>query len=238
MISKADIKYIRSLRQKKYRQKHEAFVVEGEKMVAELMASNLELIKGFSVGIHPHFQSISERELESISQLSTPNQLLAVARIPQVELDWDKFKNKLVIALDGVKDPGNLGTIIRIADWFGVEDLICSVDTVDAYNSKVVQASMGSIFRVRLHYLSLNQFVKDYEQQFSSQPMYAANMQGENAFETTLKNGLLIMGSESHGLSAEVLQKTTSITIPRYGSAESLNVAVATGILCAQFSKS
>lgn len=237
MISKADSKFIRSLKQKKYRQEHKSFVVEGEKLVKELLNSHFDWVKGFSVGTHSSFQSITPKELESISQLTTPNQVLAVAKIPEVSLDWSKVESELVLVLDGVKDPGNLGTIIRIADWFGVSQIICSADTVDAYNSKVVQASMGSIFRVRVHYTSVASFLLEYQKRFSGKVIMAAGMNGENAYSLQQKPDVLVMGSESHGLSEEVLSLAKEITIPRFGEAESLNVAVATGILCGQIKR-
>lgn len=237
MISKADSKFIRSLKQKKYRLEHKSFVVEGEKLVKELQNSHFDVVKGFSVGTHSTFQSITAKELESISQLTTPNQVLAVAKIPEIQLEWEPLENELVLVLDGVKDPGNLGTIIRIADWFGVKQIICSTDTVDAYNSKVVQASMGSIFRVYVHYTSVENFLTTYKKRFTNNVIMAAGMNGENAYAIKQKPDVLVMGSESHGLSKEVLDVAQEITIPRFGEAESLNVAVATGILCAQIKR-
>mgnify|MGYP001105419181 FL=1 len=237
MISKADVKWIRQLKQKKFRQKHNAFVVEGEKLITELLQSDFKVLKGFSVGAHFDFQDITERELKSISQLTAPNRHLAVVEQPLPQSNVKGLGNQMVLALDGVKDPGNLGTIIRIADWFGIQDLFCSEETVDAYNAKVVQASMGSIFRVRVHHLNLVSFLENYKKHFPEKPIYAADIEGENAFESKLEPGLLILGSESHGLNKEVLQQAKRITIPKFGHAESLNVAVATGILCSQFSK-
>lgn len=237
MISKADVKWIRQLKQKKFRRKHNAFVVEGEKLVTELLQSDFKVLRGFSVGTHFNFQEVTERELASISQLTAPNRCLAVVEQPIQRGDLKDLGDQLVLALDGVKDPGNLGTIIRIADWFGIQDVFCSEETVDAYNAKVVQASMGSIFRVRVHHLNLLTFLQNYKNDFPEKPIYAADLDGENVFESKLEQGLLIMGSESHGLKDAVLDQAKRITIPKFGEAESLNVAVAAGILCSEFSK-
>ncbi|MEC3907119.1 RNA methyltransferase [Tamlana sp. 2201CG12-4] len=239
MLSKSQIKLIASLKQKKYRLKHGFFVVEGVKTIKELLKSNLELhmlftVETFNINAKTEVL-ITERELKQISFLTTPNKAMAIFKIPKVKpID----KKNLIVALDDVRDPGNLGTIIRLCDWFGIKDLICSKATVDCYNPKVIQATMGSITRVNISYIDLLDFITHTEL-----PVFGAFMNGENVYQKRLlKKGVLIMGNEANGISKdlEALIKER-IAIPRFGdlkTTESLNVATATAILLSEFSRS
>jgi len=236
MLSKNQIKLITSLKQKKYRQQHGFFVVEGVKTITELLQSHLELYalyttKSFNANIESE-NLISEAQLKKISFLKTPNTALAIFKIPQKNaID----SSKLIVALDDVRDPGNLGTIIRLCDWFGVKDLVCSKETVDCFNPKVIQATMGSITRVNITYLDLDLFLKQ-----AKAPIFGAFMEGTNVYKTKLPSkGVLIMGNEANGVSATIEKLVTDkISIPRFGElqeTESLNVATATAILLSEF---
>ncbi|GAA0873246.1 RNA methyltransferase [Gangjinia marincola] len=236
MVSKSQIKLILSLSQKKYRNKHGLFVAEGIKVINELINSSFKLsllltAEGFFEEISTRI-IITDRELKSISNLSTPQKALAIFEIPQasaIKVDT------LVVALDGVRDPGNLGTIIRLCDWFGVKQLLCSHDTVDAYNPKVIQATMGSIARVEVHYLDLKAFVIN-----SSIPVYGTFMDGVAVQHEELSSpAVLVLGNEANGISNEVEDAVTSrISISPYGKnpqTESLNVATAAAIFLHEF---
>ncbi|KGL58644.1 TrmH family RNA methyltransferase [Polaribacter sp. Hel1_85] len=239
-ISKNQFKLITSLSQKKYRQKHKLFIAEGIKVVQELLNSSLEVetlfcTDDFSTNISDeNIVRISETDLKKISNLKTPNKVLGLFKFP----DEKAFKNKgLVIALDAINDPGNLGTIIRLCDWFGVEELICSKDTVDCFNQKVVQASMGSLTRISIRYVDLAEYLSA-----TNLPTFIADMDGENVYKTNLpKEGILIMGNEANGVSNEIKKLITNkISIPRFGEiqeTESLNVATATAILLSEFKR-
>ena len=236
MLSINQRKYINSLQQKKFRAQHGTFLVEGEKMVEELIQSNFEIehvfvVKGCQIN---GFESIeiSEKEMKYISALSTPSNFLAVAKQKQQQVDLSK--TNLVLVLDNIKDPGNLGTIIRTADWFGINSIVCSNECVDVYNPKVVQATMGSIFRANVLYVNLVEFF----QKNKSIPVYGALLEGENVYEKPIqdKKAFLLRGSESFGISKELTSFITNkIMIPKFGGAESLNVSVATGILCSAY---
>ena len=237
-LSKNHIKLITSLQQKKYRQKHKLFVAEGVKVVNELLNSSFVLEKLFTTNTFSSEVSldkiveISENELKKISQLKAPNQVLGLFQIP---LKKEVKNSGLTVALDAINDPGNLGTIIRLCDWFGVEQLVCSKDTVDCYNQKVVQASMGSLTRIKIEYVDLIDFLSE-----AKKPIYIADMNGEDVYKTILqKEGILVMGNEANGISSEVKKIATNIvSIPRFGKtqeAESLNVATATAILLSEF---
>ncbi len=235
-LSKNHLKLITSLRQKKYRQKHKMFVVEGLKVVKEFLNSSYELEYLFSTDDsfdeRPSLIRISEEELKKISSLVTPNKTLAVFKIPEQELVESKG---LLVALDAVNDPGNMGTIIRLCDWFGVSTILCSKNTVDSYNSKVVQASMGSLTRVSIHYIDLSAFLSE-----TNLPAFIADMDGENVYKSQLpKESILVMGNEANGVSDEIKNRIENkISIPRFGDlqrTESLNVATATAILLSEF---
>lgn len=236
-LSKAKQKWIRSLQQKKNRDLELLFVVEGEKSVLEgifALSSHLEILvtlESFASQIPSQFHSrtftVSTKELEQISELKTPNKCLAVFRRPETSL----LPNVLSIALDGIQDPGNMGTILRLADWFGVRQLICSKDTVDCYNSKVIQSSMGAIYRIPVHYVDLAEFLRN-----SPQQKFGAMLDGKNYKEVDYpQDAILIMGNEGKGVRPEIEALfDVPVTIPRYGEAESLNVATATAILLAE----
>ncbi|MEY4963492.1 MAG: hypothetical protein RLZZ323_811 [Bacteroidota bacterium] len=238
MVSKNQIKLISSLQQKKYRTVHQLFTVEGIKGIQELLDSNLELEHLYT--IQNDFETVakdkksivSEADLKKISTLATPNTCLAVFRIPKEE----KIKESgLVVVLDTIRDPGNLGTIIRLCDWFGVQDLVCSKETVDIYNPKVVQATMGSITRVNVNYLNLQDFLST-----TVLPVFGTFMTGGSIYETKLpREGIIVMGNEANGISKELeMIIKNRLTIPRFGplqKAESLNVATATAIVLSEF---
>ncbi|MCB0457333.1 MAG: RNA methyltransferase [Flavobacteriaceae bacterium] len=236
MISKSEIKLITSLQQKKYRNKYGLFIAEGKKLIADLLNAGLKLQLLFStedlLELQIDYHIISEKELQKISSLKHENGVLAVFEIPP---NVDYNTSGLTVALDAVRDPGNLGTIIRLCDWFGVSQLICSPDTVDCYNPKVIQATMGSIARVSVHYTHLISMLKK-----TKLPVYAAVMDGGNVYSKALpKDAILVMGNEANGISEEILENIQhTISIPNFSknnSAESLNVAAATGILLSEF---
>lgn len=238
MLSKNQIKLITSLKKKKFRDQHGFFVAEGTKTVNELLDSNFELFHLFSINsfnIDAKSETlISEDELKKISFLNTPNNALAVFKIPnQKSIDF----NQLIIALDNVRDPGNLGTIIRLCDWFGVKDLICSKETVDCFNPKVIQATMGSITRVNVSYVDL----LDYLSKPNSE-VFGTFIDGENVYNESLPNkGILVLGNEANGISKPIEALVNKrIAIPRFGSLkviESLNVATATAIFLNEFKR-
>ena len=240
-LSKNHIKLITSLQQKKYRHKHQLFVAEGIKVVEELLASNFEIEKLFATEDYVSNLNkevlvvISDLELKKISQLKSPNKVLGLFRMPETN---QALNTGLVVALDAINDPGNLGTIIRLCDWFGVSKLVCSKDTVDCYNQKVVQASMGSLTRIAIVYEDLIPFLKT-----TDLPSFIADMDGENVYESSLPNdAILIMGNEANGISDAIRELVDSkISIPRFGNepqTESLNVATATAILLSEFKRS
>ncbi|PWK19148.1 TrmH family RNA methyltransferase [Xanthomarina spongicola] len=239
MLSKNQIKLISSLKQKKYRLQHNLFVVEGVKTINELIVSKFNLHQLFTIEsfkIDANLETIiTEAELKKISFLSTPNKALALFKIP--ESKQIQF-NQLIVALDNVRDPGNLGTIIRLCDWFGIKDLVCNIETVDCYNPKVIQATMGSISRVNITYLDLKGFIKD-----ANTRSFGTFMDGENVYKMKLPSeGILILGNEANGISKDIEKLVSKkIAIPRFGNVqatESLNVATATAILLSEFRRS
>lgn len=254
MLLKNQIKYINSLRQKKHREEHGLFVAEGNKMVEELLASEITVKQIFA--IPGFFQRCDEKaligvecievkglELERISGLHSPNQVIAVCEIPGRSLNVDGLCTELTLVLDDIRDPGNLGTIIRIADWFGIENIICSNETVDVYNPKVVQSTMGSIARIKIHYVDLPSFFENLKQKNPATCIYGAVLNGENVFtEELVPKGFIVIGNESNGISNDLLPYIShKISIPSYAkgaSAESLNAAIATAIICAEFRRS
>ncbi|AOW21644.1 TrmH family RNA methyltransferase [Urechidicola croceus] len=240
MLSKSQIKLITSLRQKKYRIQHNLFIAEGIKVVNELLNSNIKLetlycTTDFLNDVLPNMvEIVTENELKKISGLKNPNQVLGLFKIPtENEINYSEF----TLALDDINDPGNLGTIIRLCDWFGIHQIVCSRNTVDCFNSKVVQSTMGSLSRISINYTDLKSFLAN-----SDLPIYAAIMDGDNVYKTKLeKNAILVMGNEANGISQEILDLiTNSIAIPRFGDmqqTESLNVATATAILLSEFNR-
>lgn len=238
MLSKNQIKLITSLKQKKFRQQHGFFVAEGIKTINELLQSSLKLHELFTTKPFNNNATkatmVSEKELKRISFLKTPNTALAVFEIPQPK---PIKSDGLIVALDAVSDPGNLGTIIRLCDWFGITQLICNSQTVDCYNPKVVQSSMGSLTRVQIRYTDLTSYLAQCEL-----PVYATAMNGNSVYKTkTEQNAILVMGNEANGISDEVMALCTEkIAIPRFGKlqqTESLNVAMATSILLSEFKR-
>lgn len=245
MISKNTIKYIRSLDQKKNRIRDKVFVAEGPKVVADLAAVGMpRLIIGTEEWFRTNNYSycsncyiVSDDELRHISFQQHPQQVLAVFDIPKHDLDYDACTKNLCLGLDGVQDPGNLGTIIRIADWFGISTIYCGTGTVDAFSPKVVQATMGSIARIRLAYCELPSLIKLLPPEV---PIYGTSLDGNDIYDTKLTPaGLIIMGNEGKGISHDVMQLVNNrLLIPNYGQnngIDSLNVAVATAVTCAEF---
>jgi TrmH family RNA methyltransferase len=238
MITKAEIQSIKSLADKRGRVEQGAFIAEGEKLVAELCASDLVVRKVYAT--KPIFASaevITERDMERISQLKSSNSTLAVVEIPHYKLSAADPKKNLVLALDRVQNPGNLGTIIRLADWFGISDIVCSEDSADCFNPKVVQATMGAILRVRVHYTNLAKWLDSHK----GATIYGTFLEGENIYSAQLdKSGVIVMGNEGQGISAEVAATVShKLLIPPYPAdrcgSESLNVAVATAVICSEF---
>lgn len=252
MLSKNQIKYVNSLKQKKFREEHNLFIAEGTKIVPELLVSGIsvkqvyatsDFFRNNKIAATIERFEIKENELERISALMTPNEVLAVCETPHYQLEIDPLKDKLTLVLDEIKDPGNLGTIIRVADWFGIENIICSNDTVDAFNPKVVQATMGSISRIKVYYTDLVNFLMNQESTFKYQ-VFGALLEGESIYSKQLpSNGFIIIGNESKGISEKLLPYITGkISIPSFshyktvtGEAESLNAAIATSIICSEF---
>lgn len=237
-ITKNELKHIRLLRQKKYRQQYEQFVVEGEKNIEELLRSNYSISAIYATSDWESSISeietitITNKQLSQISNLNSPDKVLAVAKIPSVEFP-SHFGSKITLCLDSINDPGNLGTIIRTADWFGIKNIICSPNTVDCFNPKTVMATKGSLFKTTIFYTELDELFKNHPS-----TIFGAYLDGEEIstkFEAP-KECFLLMGSESHGIS-ETLEPfvTNKIKIPKKGNAESLNVAMATSILLYQF---
>jgi len=232
MISKNEIKEVKSLGQKKYRDELGLFTVEGEKLVAEALASGYEVVKVFRTS------EIGAEAMSRISSLTSPSPVLAVVRKPVESETIPKLKG-LVLALDSIRDPGNLGTIIRLADWFGIDRVIASPDTVEIFNPKVVQATMGAIFRVKFSYCNLVETIAA-----SGLPVYGTFLEGDNIYKTDLqREGIIVMGSERDGISPEVAATVTQkLFIPPFPTdahtSESLNVAVATAITCSEFRRS
>jgi TrmH family RNA methyltransferase len=238
-LSKIQIKLITSLSQKKYRGKHGLFVVEGLKGVQEFLNSKFELFELFTCDENSFLEVknrvvLSPNDLKKISNLKTPNKVIALFKIPTAQA---LIKEGLIIVLDDVNDPGNLGTIIRLCDWFGVDQLICSKNTVDCFNPKVVQASMGSLTRISIVYTDLELYLKEV-----SIPKYATVINAVSIYKQKLpQNAIVIMGNEANGISAKILKLVTNkISIPRFGKlqqTESLNVANATAIVLNEFKR-
>jgi TrmH family RNA methyltransferase len=241
MLPKAQNKYIRSLLQQKYRKEHGLFLAEGDKIAQEWLASKnaIQTIVALQPWVTEHATLIArhaeavvyvveQHELESVSAMQAPNQVLLVVRQPAEPASLPT--QQWCLALDDIQDPGNMGTIIRIADWFGIQHIVCSPGCVDVYNPKVVQAAMGSHLRVQLHQADLPSFIK-----VAAMPVLAATLHGDSVYQLPKQDyGILILGNEGRGISDAVMALATQkITIPGKGGAESLNVAVSAGILCA-----
>ena len=236
MLSKNQVRFINSLRRKKTRKSEGLFIAEGKKLVLDLLESDIQVDKIYCL---PEFESlkpdkvhlVSERELGSISSLNAPNAVLAIFKIPESK---PVLKKGLAIALDGVNDPGNLGTIIRLCDWFGIPQILCSQNTVDCFNPKVVQSTMGSLARVQINYLDLAEHLKN-----EKRTIYGTFMEGESLYQTSFEEeGILVLGNEANGISGEIRSLVTKeLGIPQFGSlqkTESLNVAMATAIFLSE----
>lgn len=245
MISKATIKRIHALEMRKYRKNERLFVAEGPKLVNELymsmkpvyvaalpewIASNANLLNNTT------YDTLTPDELQKASLLMHPQQVIALFQIPENELNPDLLKDELILMLDGVQDPGNLGTIARVADWFGIRHIICSPDTADIYNPKAVQATMGALARVKFYYTELAMVLSQY-----SGPIYGTFLDGNNIYKEELsRNGIIVMGNEGKGISQRTREMINRrLLIPNYPegtlTTESLNVAIATSIVCAEF---
>ncbi|MXV51430.1 RNA methyltransferase [Pedobacter sp. HMF7647] len=241
MLSKSRISFIKSLHQKKFRNEHGLFIVEGIKSVTEFIRSDYEVQFIFHT---PHTspnllnlsrnikaEEVSLSELEKISTLTSPKDALALVKIPDDGERQLSEQDSVSLILDGIQDPGNMGTIIRTAEWFGFKQLICSLDTVEVYNPKVVQATMGSLSRIKILYTDLESFLSK-----NQAPVYGTLLNGRSIYKTDfLAKGLLILGNEGNGIRPEIQKYITHpVTIPRFGEAESLNVAIAAAICCSE----
>jgi RNA methyltransferase, TrmH family len=237
MLSKADIKYIKSLQVKKYRKHEQCFIVEGAKSVQELLRSDFETVmllgttdflSSNNIQLDSRVEEISEKELEGLGEFQTSTSALAVVKMkPNMPLMFSP--NEFVLVLDDIRDPGNLGTIIRTADWYGIFKIIVSPETADFYNPKVISATMGSFTRTQIYYTDLPAFLGNTK----DLPVYGAFLEGENIHRTKFgRGGLLVIGNESRGISESVEEFVTQkITIPRFGESESLNAAIATAVI-------
>lgn len=245
MLSKNTVKFIKSLHQKKYRSEHSKFFVEGEKSVVEVLSSDFKtdlliatdsfLDKNHTLISKSKIEVIqaTQKQLESLGQYQSNDSALAVVRMKDNQ-GFIPSNDELILALDDVRDPGNLGTIIRIADWYGIKNLVFSQQTADFYNPKVIQSTMGSFTRVNFFYSDLEEVLKSW-----NLPVYGAFLEGENIHKLSkVEPGVILMGNESKGISQEVGELVTQkITIPAFGSAESLNVAIATAVFCDNFKR-
>lgn len=247
MLSKNKLKYIRSLERKKFRTQYHTFVAEGNKLVADLLphfSCELLLAKPCwmaTQGDIPASELLvaDEDDMHKASLLKSPQDVLAVFRQPDWTLDEADPAGELMLALDGIQDPGNLGTIIRLADWFGIRHIACSVDTADVFNPKTVQATMGALARVKVHYTDLAAYLQRQAERHI--PLYGTFLDGENLYTKTLSaTGIVVMGNEGNGIRAEIEPLIDEkLYIPNYPpeeeTSESLNVAMATAVICAEF---
>jgi len=244
MLSKSQISLIKSLHLKKFRKTHNLFIVEGIKSITEFINEEYVL---HSIFYLPEMSSkvvnflriikgneISSDELKKISALTNPQGVLAVFKIPQHALNIEDLRNKFTLALDFIQDPGNLGTIIRTADWFGMDTLICSMDTADIYNPKVIQASMGSLARIKVFYYDLKKLLPT-----CNMKIYGAVLNGKSIYESDFgEEGIILMGNEGSGIQPDLVPLISErITIPQFGRAESLNVAISSAIICSELSR-
>lgn len=241
-MTRSEIQLVRSLSDKRGRSEHGLFVAEGAKLIGELRRSDLRIRRIFATeGLFegPEVECVTEKEMERLSLLKTPSNSLALVEIPRYRLDAAHVGQRLTLALDDVQNPGNLGTIIRLADWFDIGEILCSPATADCFNPKVVQATMGAILRVRVHYVELAPLLAQAAAR--GVPVYGTFLEGENLYDTQLgRGGIIVMGNEGRGVRPDVAQAVTrKLFIPPFPAdrraSESLNVAMATGIVCAEF---
>ncbi len=245
MLSKSQISFIKSLHQKKYRKENRLFIVEGIKSIKEFTQSNFKFHSFYYVGeqnllpklpANINLFEVNNAELSKISALQTPQDCLALVYLPETQkINTKNLDNCFTLVLDGVQDPGNLGTIIRTADWFGFKRVICSNDTAEAYNPKTVQATMGSLARVEIFYEDLPTLLENIKI-----PIFGALLNGQSIYKTNWgKEGLIVLGNEGKGISNEVIKLINqAITIPQIGKAESLNVAISGAIFCSEIVRS
>jgi len=255
MLSKNKIKFINSLKKKKNRIKKGFFIAEGEKIITELINSStykiadlfatdsfISKLSNQQKATINELHMVTEEELSKISDLKNPNKTLAVVKIPEYTSEPEEVKKSLCLVLDNINDPGNLGTIIRTADWFGIKHIFCSEGSVDLYNPKVIQSTMGSFIRIKLFYKNLETFLQTFTD-INGFQIYGCFLEGENIYSAPLEDkGLIVMGSESHGISDKLKDYIhKKLYIPRFISngeqqtSESLNISVATGIVCSEF---
>ena len=245
MLSKSQISFVNALQQKKHRKEQSLFIVEGVKSITEFLNSGYSVSTIFCTSEYlQKFGKITQKvklhevtgsELKKISALITPQHALALVGIPEkTSIDAESFKGRFTLVLDGIQDPGNMGTIIRTADWFGFEHIICSNETVDVYNPKVVQATMGSLSRMKVHYTDLQPILN-----ISRVKIYGALLDGKNIYEVDFGDeGLVVLGNEGNGITQTVIDEIDiPVTIPRFGQAESLNVAIASSIFCSEIKR-
>lgn len=245
MITKAEIKLVRSLSDKSARETEGLFAVEGDKIIKEALDSDFEVVKLYvlpksRLTAHPLAAETTQSEMERLSHMKTPSHSIALVRLPHYDFKFeDSRQDRLILALDDIQDPGNLGTIIRLADWFGIDDIICSHATADCFNPKVAQATMGALLRVRLHYTDLYEALKRFNDAEVS--IYGTFLNGDNIYESELsQSGVIVMGNEGRGISERTASFVNKrLYIPPYPAdaptSESLNVATATAIICSEF---
>lgn len=245
MLSKSQISFIKSLHQKKYRKESGIFIIEGIKSITEFINSSYQIHSIYYtapyVSLLPRHKAnitlfeVTAIELSKISTLQAPQGILALVHLPvQQQIDFKRLAQSFSLVLDDIQDPGNFGTIIRTADWFGIKNIICSTNTVDAYNPKTVQSTMGSLSRINIIYTDLHAFLAS-----SKLPVFGALLEGGSIYETNWGNeGLILLGNEGHGINEQLMdQITIPVTIPRIGTAESLNVAVSAAIFCNELTR-
>lgn len=248
MISKNQIKFVYSFGKKKTRDEHQLFLAEGVKILrdilpyfeAEFVCAAEEAYDEIKSLTKTHVEMATHAEIEKMTQLQSPPKALALLKMPQRKLDFTSISKSLVLALDGVQDPGNVGTILRIADWFGINTVLCSQQTADVYNPKTIQATMGAIARVSVSYVDLPSTLQTLKDKYKM-PIYGTFLDGKNMYETELtSNGIIVMGNEGNGVTPEIDKISDHrLYIPNYPvgvpTSESLNVSVATAIVCAEF---
>ena len=252
MFSKNKIKFINSLKKKKYREIHKLFFAEGEKLADELLKSEIKIKNIIAtqewlntnykelLGFKGEIDEISIDDLAKISSLTTPNKVFIIAEQPAYDFNIEYIADNLSLLLENINDPGNLGTIIRIADWFGIENIFCTPESVDLYNPKVVQATMGAICRIKVHYTDFKSLLNQFAP-FTELDVFGTFLEGNNIYKETLpQKGLIILGSESHGISDNIKPFINKkLFIPNYPSgkktSESLNISIATAIVCSEF---
>ncbi len=243
LSTRSELKRVRALQQKKYREEERRYLVQGRKVVEELLASGQRIERIYATAAaaatidHPAVEVLPGHEMDRIGTLESGNELVAVVHMPEPLQPLEIKGHGLILALDGINDPGNLGTVLRIADWFGIDNVYCTPGSVDSFNPKCVQASMGAIFRVDVHYQELTGELVRLRDLGAT--LYMATMEGDPVFEVELaRPAVLVLGSESHGISAPVrMLGCTPIAIPGSGRSESLNVATAAAALCMEFAR-